>query len=170
MGAMTKHVLVARHAEAGSTPWGGTDRDRELSADGVRQAQQLGRRIAAGELPTPELALTSDATRAVQTWRAAAEAGGVQVEHRAEPDLYDGSVDALVDAVRSLDEAVASVVLVAHAPDVPALVGQVQDARSEPTPLWGWAPGTVGVLELDGPWADFPDAARLVAVVVNEGD
>ncbi len=167
----TRTLLLIRHAEAGRAPFGGTDRDRPLTDHGRAQASALGRLIADGTLPEPAVVFTSIATRARQTWDAAAEAAGLAVPTFAEQVLYGADLDELVALVREVSDAVPALALVGHAPEIPALARHVPDARPRPVdPLWGWPPGGIGVLEWAGGWGAFPDAARLVLALAVEPD
>lgn len=160
MGAMTLRLLLIRHAEAASTPAGGTDRDRPLAPYGLAQAKELGRLIAAGALPRPEVVYCSSAVRARQTWDAAAEAAGYAPVVEASDALYSAHGSALIAAIQATDAAVEVVALVGHAPEIPGLARSLVAARGVSVP--GWPPATVGVAEWEGTWADFPDAGRLV--------
>lgn len=162
-----KRLLLIRHAEAASTPPGGTDHDRPLTAYGARQGEMIGRLIAEGTLPRPDLVLCSDAVRARQTWDAAAASAGIEPALLHDRALYGGTADTLVDLVRLVPDSAGVVAIVAHAPDVPALAAMVADAR--PLQLPGWSPATVGLIEFDGGWNTFPDAdTRLVLTLPVE--
>lgn len=165
----TRTLLLVRHAEAGHAPPGGTDRDRPLTEHGRAQASAIGRLIADGTLPAPAVVFTSVAARARQTWDAAAGAAGLVVPTFAEQVLYGADIDDLVTLVRELSDGLPTLALVGHAPEIPALARHVRDARPPSAPrLTGWPPAGVGVLELAGGWADFPDAARLVLALAVE--
>ena len=163
MGRMTRRLILIRHAEAGMTPHGGGDHERTLSAYGVRQATEIGRLIAAGTLPRPELVFTSSAVRARQTWEAAASRAALDVPTVADRALYSAHHDDLVAVLREVPDAVGAVALVGHAPEIPGLAFSVEDARPREARTPGWSPACVGVVEVAGTWSEFPDAgARLV--------
>jgi len=167
---MTRRLLLIRHAEAGATPVGGTDHERSLSSHGVRQAREIGRLVGSGVLPRPDIAITSDAARARQTWAEAATAGGL-VEASPLRELYGASYDSLVELIGGTADHVEVLAVVGHAPEVPSLANSVDDARPEGMVSYGWPPAGVGVIEIEGPWSDFPDAgARLVFTRAVEPD
>ncbi len=165
MGRMTqtRRVLLIRHAEAGPTPAGKTDHDRPLTVYGQTQARAIGRRIAAGSLPAPQVVLASDATRALQTWAGASEGAGIAPHVVASRDFYGADPDTWMDALREVDDAVTVVALVGHAPEIPAVAHALTDAT---VVAWtGWPAGCVGVAEWAGDWAGFDSTARLIEVV-----
>nr|NLI50201.1 hypothetical protein [Propionibacterium sp.] len=166
----TRTLLLVRHAEAGPTPSGGTDRDRPLTPHGRAQAAAIGRLIAGGTLPEPAVAFTSSAARARETWAVAAEAAGLAVPTFAEQALYAADLDALTDLIRELSDGVRTLAVVGHAPEIPALARRVRDARPDGVPLLGWPPAGVGVVEVAGGWADFPRSGRLVFARAVEPD
>lgn len=155
-------LLLVRHAEAGHAPPGATDRERPLSAHGRAQASAIGDLIADGTLPEPQLAFTSIATRARETWDAAAAAAHLTIPTFAEPVLYGADRDELIALVREVSDGVRVLVVVGHAPEIPLLARHVRDARPNAAPLISWPPGCVGVVEVAGGWESFPDAAALV--------
>jgi len=166
----TRTLLLVRHAEAGPTPPGGTDRDRPLSAHGRAQAAAIGRLIARGTLPEPGVVFTSVAARARETWAVAAEAAGLTVTTFAEQSLYGADLDELTDLVRQLSDAVTTLAVVGHAPEIPALARHVRDGRPGGAALLGWPPAGVGVVEVAGEWAGFPAAGRLTFARAVEPD
>ena len=126
MGRMTRRLILIRHAEADMTPHGGGDHERTLSAYGVRQATEIGRLIAVGTLPRPELVFTSSAVRARQTWEAAASRAALDVPTVADRALYSAHHDDLVAVLREVPDAVGAVALVGHAPEIPGLAFSVE--------------------------------------------
>jgi phosphohistidine phosphatase len=102
-------LYLVRHAEAAP---GEPDELRSLTTEGLRQALELGRRLADGKKP-PAVVRTSPLLRASQTGEAIAQAAGVT----SEPDerLAPG---ATTDAVRAvIDDNHDPVVIVGHQPD-----------------------------------------------------
>lgn len=158
---MTRRLLLIRHAEAAFMGPDGTDHGRPLAPYGVQQAERIGRLIADGTLPAPQLVYRSDAARAVQTWDAAAGTAGSLAEVQDLEDLYSTSMTSLADVVRDTAPHVEAIALVGHAPEVPAMARSLNDGA---VLVQGWPPATVGVVEIDGPWSEFPEGARLVGV------
>ena len=159
---MTRTLLLIRHAEAARTPAGGTDRDRPLTDHGVRQAELIGRLVASGVLPAPELALCSDALRARTTWKTAEAAAGLTAVTVIDSSLYSTSYEDVILLLRTVPDDVQVVAVIGHAPEIPGLAYSFADRRPPEASSIGWPAAGVGVADYDGPWAQFPDAARLV--------
>jgi len=111
-------LLLQRHAKAEHVP-GKDDIERELTAKGRRDA------AAAGEWLTQQsievgLVLCSTAVRATQTWQAAASAGAQAEKVRYDDRLYDAGVGTLLDVVQEVEDTAGVVLLVGHAPGIPA--------------------------------------------------
>ena len=127
-------VYLCRHAEAAP---GDPDEQRELTADGRRQARELGERLAALAEP-PVAVLASPLVRARQTADAIALATGAPL--RLEPALAPGAtLDALREALTGADGPVATV---GHQPDC----SEIAQAATGSDP--GFPPGGYIALEL----------------------
>ena len=114
-----RELIVLRHAKAEGH---GARRDfeRRLVDRGRRDAERMGRWLAAAELE-PELVVTSPAARAKETAELAIEGGGWKVKLREAPELYEAALEGALDVVRSLDDGCASVLIVGHEPTWSAL-------------------------------------------------
>ena len=150
---MTRRLLLIRHAEAGATPVRGTDHERSLSSHGVRQAREIGRLVASGVLPRPDIAITSDAARARQTWAEAATAGGL-VEASPLRELYGASYDSLVDLIGG-QRTTSRCWQWSAMPEVPSLASSVDHARAGGHGQLWLAARRGRVIEIEGPWSDF---------------
>lgn len=163
MAAMTtRHLLLMRHAEAGRAPFGQGDHARPLTDHGLQQALEVGRRIAAGQIPTPQRALVSDAARTRQTWDAVAQSAGLDVEVDADHALYGIWPDDLLARVRATGDSIDVLAVVGHAPEIPEVVGGFTVADG--VQLTGWPTASLGVVTWDGAWADLNPGAVLSAV------
>ncbi len=119
-----RYLWVLRHGKAASdAPWGGTDRERPLTARGRRDAAALGTRLAADPpilglegAVRPELAICSAAVRTRQTTDLVAESMGGALPLDAYRSLYEGGVAIALQYVREIDESVRSALLVGHNP------------------------------------------------------
>jgi phosphohistidine phosphatase len=110
-------VYLVRHAEAAA---GEPDALRALTSSGLRQARDLGERLAA-EQEAPASIRTSPLLRARQTGEAIARAAGIG----SEPDdrLAPGATASEARAVAV--ECAAPVVLVAHQPDCSRIAAEL---------------------------------------------
>jgi phosphohistidine phosphatase len=121
-----RHLWLLRHGKAASdAPWGGSDRERPLTARGRRDATALGTRLAR-ELPVfglegvprPELAICSAAVRTRQTANLVAKAMGGRLPLDSYRSLYDAEADVVLDYVREIDDGVKSALMIGHNPSM----------------------------------------------------
>ena len=167
-GAPVRHLWLLRHAKAASdAPWGGSDRERPLTARGRRDATALGARLVSDPpLPgldgvrRPDLALCSAALRTRQTADRVIEAMGGRIPLDSYAALYDADLDVVLRYLREIDEGVKSALLVGHNPTVFAtaldLVDRDDDDRDVAAlEAHGFPTCALAVLSLDlGAWED----------------
>lgn len=156
-------LFLMRHAQpASSSPKG--DHERPLTDLGRRQAAEVGQRLG---LRGVELALVSDALRTQQTWE------GLELPCRAEITraLYYCDTSTMRQRIGEIDEEVETLLVIAHAPTIPALATQLASASDhrEADRMGGWyPPATVTEIAVDGTWSDLEDedftGTRLVGV------
>lgn len=131
-----KTLLVLRHAKA--DPGGRHhDLDRDLVPRGEADARRLGERLAAAG-QAPDVALVSPATRARRTLDVAREEGW-RCRVEIEEDFYGGGPELLFDRVRSLDDHVATAMVVGHEPVLSTLVGRLIGGGHVDMPTCGCA-------------------------------
>jgi phosphohistidine phosphatase len=119
-----RYLWILRHGKAASDPpWGGTDRERPLTARGRRDATALGNRLASDEpfvglegIPKPEVVICSAAVRTRQTADLIVDASGRQLPLDSYRSLYEADTDVALQYLREIDEAVTSTLLVGHNP------------------------------------------------------
>jgi phosphohistidine phosphatase len=112
----TLHLL--RHAKSSRDDPALPDHDRPLAPRGEREAALVGRHLGAAGF-RPDLVLCSTARRAADTFSIVERelgAAGLAVRH--ERGLYLSGRDALLARLRSVEDEVSSVLLVAHNPDL----------------------------------------------------
>ena len=122
------HLL--RHADAGDPEaWRGDDDLRPLSKKGIRQAERLGRHLAAAGFSTDAL-LTSPKARARETAEIVGAALGVQVrlDERLGGQVGLPTVEAILRDLESPERPV----LVGHDPDFSDLLMTLVDGRNVP--------------------------------------
>lgn len=108
-----KTLLLMRHAKSS---WGDsslTDHERPLNERGERDAPFMADLIAR-QCTLPELIVSSTAVRAAATARCVAEAVGVPL--MTEAAIYDAGAGGLVEVVRGLEPAAATILMVGHNP------------------------------------------------------
>lgn len=142
---MAEHTLILlRHAKS---DWSGHegDHDRPLAKRGRRQAPEAGRWLAAN-VASIDLAIVSTANRARSTWDLASDELDEPPQTRLDDDAYAASAADLLHMVRSLDEALSTVVLVGHNPGIEELA-EVLTAERVPMPT-----SALAVIELTSTW------------------
>lgn len=168
---MTRTLVVVRHAKAESSNPGG-DHERALAPRGVEDSGALGRWLADEGL-LPDLVLVSTAVRTRQTTELVLQGAGVVVADVpvwSSGSIYDGGVDATLQAVQEADDEARTLWLVGHQPVVGALTLELAEPRRSDHGLieaLGSSFPTSGaaVLQTDvRSWSELgPDGARLVA-------
>lgn len=135
--ANVKTLIILRHSKTEKVNPAG-DQARELTKPGRRWATEAGREIqkAAG---MPDLLITSNAIRALQTGDLAAEAMNFTGERRVVPDVYGATEDELLQAIQAFPEDFSSIVLVGHNPGMEELANSFSGKREHGhLPTAGW--------------------------------
>lgn len=157
----TIHLL--RHAKS-SWKTGLPDHERPLAPRGYRAAEAIRRHIGEQGIE-PELVLCSTARRTRETLERIEPALGA-ADVRIEAELYGASEAILLDRIRAVPDAVASVMLIGHNPGLQLLALDL--ARRAPDELDEKFP-TAALASLAFPGASWrelgPGAAELVGFV-----
>ena len=161
---VTRTVLLLRHAQTEDSRPGGRDHDRRLTAEGETQARAVGATLAA--VPV-DAVLCSSAVRTRQTLD---QLGLDLAPERVDVsrDYYNAGSDTLLAALRALADECRSVLLVGHAPGVPAVAYELtdpgtSDAAARAAIDGRFPAGTLARLEFSGAWADLETAALVDA-------
>lgn len=115
-----KTLFLIRHATAEDGGYTAIfrDFDRNLTSSGIIEAARMGKFLAEKEL-IPAVIVTSEANRAAETAKLFAEQMGIDTDHILKNEaLYGGGPRAYLAVLNNLDEAVKSVAIVGHNPDV----------------------------------------------------
>ena len=126
-----KHLILLRHAKSSWDDPNLDDFDRPLAPRGEKDAPKMGRALNAAS-SLPDLVVCSTATRARQTAAIALKAAGYKGPVRHEDRIYEASVEALIDVVRSIDDAVDTAMLVGHNPGFEMLIGSLIGPKGHP--------------------------------------
>ena len=130
-----KTLLVLRHAKTQSDAPAG-DHARELTGRGHRNAAAMGAYIHK-LTGTPDVIITSDATRARQTAEIVASAVDFTGPLTAEPRIYAAELDTLLAVVRRIPDEFRSAMIIGHNPGfeelATALTGNHDDEIRLPT-------------------------------------
>jgi phosphohistidine phosphatase len=132
-----KQLIILRHSKTEKINPAG-DAARELTKPGRRWAMEAGREIheAAG---MPDLLVTSNAIRALQTGDLAAEAMKYAGERRVVPDVYGATENELIEVIQAIPDEFSSIVLVGHNPGMEELANSFSGKREQGhLPTAGW--------------------------------
>ncbi len=138
-------LVLVRHAQA-ATPY--PDHLRPLTDAGRDQAERLGRTLAR-EIGSFDVAVSSDATRARQTFEAIAGHVGVGSAWM-DRSIYDADEGDIITLARSLSGA--SALIVGHEPTVSLAAEILSRHEDRAAVARGVATATAMVLTFDGPW------------------
>jgi phosphohistidine phosphatase len=113
-------LYLLRHAKSSWTDRTLPDRDRPLAPRGRRDAGRIAKHLARLGIE-PELVVCSPAERTRETLDLIRPALGATPNVRLEEELYAASSDELLERIRLVPEAVASVMLIGHNPGLQRL-------------------------------------------------
>lgn len=155
--AEDRTLILLRHAKA-VHDFDGFDHDRELTPRGVRDATAVGRWLCEQSLGCDEV-LCSTSTRTRQTAANVAAAGCCEADVHYERRIYNASVGTLLSVVREADVDAQVVMVVGHAPGIPALASLLADgegrAEAHEAMSRGFATCAAAVLRYSGHWSDL---------------
>lgn len=168
----TKTLLLLRHGKSGWDDPSLEDLQRPLTPRGRRAAAVMATYIQGASL-IPDLILCSPAARARETFAVAARLWSAP-PMRLERPLYAGGSLAILERLRTLDDAIARAMVVGHNPGLQDLAGMLVadgegralDAMQEKFPT-----AALAVIRLDTrSWADVrAGAGHLVEFVTPKG-
>lgn len=131
-----KRLVLLRHAKSSWAEPGGDDFDRPLNPRGLRDAPEMGRRLAQRRF-CPDRILVSPAQRTRQTVNLLLTEieGEPPVEFI--PSIYEASAGDLLTLVRSLDDADDAVLLIGHNPGMSDLAAFLVEMPFSSLPTCG---------------------------------
>lgn len=160
--ARDRVLVLLRHAKTEESNPGG-DHERELTGRGRRDASAAGRWLHEHGIGIDEvLCSTSERTR--QTCELVWEAGCPEADVHHDRRIYNASPEALLDVVHEADDDADVVMVVGHAPGIPALAELLADGEGSAEGHRAMAEGfptcALAVLHYAGRWSDltFGDA------------
>ena len=161
-----KRLLLIRHAKSSRDDPALADHERPLAPRGRKAAERIAGHLASSAA-TVDLVLCSSARRTRETFELLSPAFGgaeVLVENR----LYGAGAGDLVDRLREVSDAVASVALIGHNPGIQDLTIELAlDGPEVGRALKKFPTAAVAVLEFEAPWSELADrTARLVSFTV----
>jgi phosphohistidine phosphatase len=155
--AEDRTLILLRHAKAEQGGWH-RDHERELTARGHRDARAAGRWLIEHDIGIDEV-LCSTSMRTQQTAEGVWAAGCAETDVRHDRRLYAAAPEGVLEVVREADPDANVVMVVGHAPAIPALTSVLADGEgsrdahellSRGFPTCGLA-----VLRYSGHWSDL---------------
>ncbi len=169
--AEDRTLILVRHAEAQDRSPDG-DHERELTEGGRQQAEDAGRWLHKHHIGVDEV-LCSTAARARQTAEGIWEGGCPEAEVHHLSSLYNASTEAVLTAVREAETDASVVMVVGHAPGIPALTSMLADGEGSGSAHRALAQGfptcAIAVLSYNGHWSELgPGDATLVRFHIGQ--
>ncbi len=161
-----KRLFLLRHAKSSWDDPALPDHDRPLAPRGRRASKIIADYLERQRI-SPDLVLCSSSTRTCQTLDAIAQSIGDSVDVRIERELYPASQGDLLARLRTMSEAVGSVMLIGHEPAIHELAVTLPREGPDVDRVRRKFPtAALATLTFSGAWRDLtPASARLVAFV-----
>ncbi len=115
-----KTLFLLRHCQAAGSPPNSGDHDRPLMAVGVEEAQAVGKYLQQSGAK-PELALSSSAVRALETFEHVAQAFPDEIACDPVRSLYVTTAGGMLQAIHAVSPEVSQLVVVGHVPAIQEL-------------------------------------------------
>lgn len=132
-----KTLIILRHSKTEKINPAG-DEARQLTKSGRRWATEAGQQIRAAT-GMPDLLVTSNAIRALQTGDLAAAAMQFEGEQRVVPEVYGATEQELVQVIRAFPDEFDKIVLVGHNPGLEELANSFRGGKTaEALATAGW--------------------------------
>ena len=158
-------LLLLRHAQAEDPFSGGPDIARELTDGGAADAEAAGAWLHGLGMGIDEV-LCSASVRTQQTAEAVWSGGCSEADVRVDKRLYNASADAILEVVREADEYANVVMVIAHAPGLPALASLLADgdgsADAHEALGHGFPTTGIAMLRFSGHWRDLAPGAAVL--------
>ena len=123
-----KSVILFRH---GKSDWGAqyeSDHDRPLASRGIRDAKRMGKFLSK-RAEIPELILSSTALRTRETTKLAMEAGNWDVDIELEKEIYEASLEKILNIIKKQDNKYNSICLVGHEPIFSTIITLIKNKK-----------------------------------------
>lgn len=112
---MKRNIIFYRHGKSDWSIEYPDDHERPLADKGIRSSELMGKLLTlSGQ--TPDLVITSSASRARQTAEISIKTGGWECPLKVQGILYGGNAAAIVKLLNNLDDKYRCVMLVGHEP------------------------------------------------------
>jgi phosphohistidine phosphatase len=125
---MSRILYLLRHAQSADKQPGSSDKSRDLTAKGVRDAVQIGNYLFQHKY-FPEQIISSTAARAHQTAELVTDAMKFSSSVTLEDELYTASVRSFFAIITGIDDHVQSVMCIGHNPTISYLAEYLTKAE-----------------------------------------
>lgn len=126
---MPKHLYLFRHAEAVDKQLHESDKNRELTATGMKDAVQMGAYLGRENIEL-DVIITSSAARTMSTAQIASDAMRFDAKKiMVDEELYNASVRTFFESVANLDDQYSKVMFVGHNPAISYLAEYLTQAE-----------------------------------------
>jgi phosphohistidine phosphatase len=162
------HTLyLLRHAKSSWADQMLPDRERPLARRGRRDAKRIARHLARLPIP-PELVLCSAAERTRETLELLRPELAATSTVRLEEELYAASADELLERIRAVPEAVASVMVIGHNPGLQRLARALASDGADLVRLAAKFPtAALATLTLAStPWRELSEGDAVLAAYI----
>lgn len=131
---MQRFLTLVRHAKSSWNETDSNDFDRPLNSRGLKTAPEMGKRLAGSGYGVDAI-ISSPAVRAITTTKIIAKEIGFREENILQNrEIYDASLNTLIDLVTSLETNSKRVMLVGHNPGLTILCNYLSNARIDNMP------------------------------------
>ncbi|ATX82999.1 phosphohistidine phosphatase [Mariprofundus ferrinatatus] len=153
-----KQLILIRHAKSSWDDLAARDFDRDLSGRGLRDAPEMGRRLAERGL-VPDALVISASRRTRATAALLVEPLGLPDEAiEARNELYLASPDTMLKLIRHTPDHIGRLAMLAHNPGITELANRLSESRIDNIPTCG-----VAIFELPvDSWRDAGRGGRLL--------
>lgn len=158
-------LVLLRHGQAEDPFATSTDIERSLTEVGLRDAQAAGKWLCEAGIGF-DTVLVSASLRTQQTAEGIWDGGCSEADVRIDKRLYNAPADRILEIIREVDEDADVVMVIAHAPGLPALASLLADGEGsvEAHEALGHGFPTCGiaVLRYAGPWTELTAGAAVL--------
>jgi phosphohistidine phosphatase len=110
-----KNIFIIRHAKADNANKTNTDIDRQLTENGIKDAEAIGQLFFDLGL-TPDIIISSPAKRALMTAQHVAKKCKYNKEIQIEKDIYSGDADDILELIKKCDNKSNLIAIFGHSP------------------------------------------------------
>jgi phosphohistidine phosphatase len=149
---MSYLLFLMRHAQSADKQLGQSDKERELTTLGLRQALHIGTQLKDLNF-FPDTIISSPATRAKRTSELVAESSLYDLDKIIfDDELYQASVRTFLSQIHRFDEVSKNILCVGHNPTISYLAEYLTKAEIGDLP-----PAGLVVLKFSQPWSKVND-------------